>query len=528
LFCHLEGIDYLCLMKNLPIGIQTLVQIRAKNGIYVDKTQLVHKLVTTSSYYFLSRPRRFGKSVTVSTIKELYLGNKAVFQGLWIEDKWDWSKTNPVVHISFDSVDYQGLGLDKAIIEELDGCAKQYGIVLEKETLKSKFKELIAALSTQFGKVVLLIDEYDKPIIDFLESAQIEKAKANRLILRDFYGILKNADTQLELVFITGISKFAKVSLFSHLNNLLDITLNEDYATLTGYTQEEVAHYFDDYLKKIEIKLGLSREALMENMRVWYNGYSWDGISRVYNPFGTLNFLANRVFKNYWFSTGSPNFLIEQMRKHARFDVENSVVDNTILEKYDIENIALIPLLFQTGYLTVKTLDAMTGEMVLDYPNKEVRESMYQFLIDDLAKNVYRTNTGHTIQDLNRAFLSKDLPKVKSILNALLADLPSEAFEKQREGLYHGLIHLIFSYLGMFVNSEVHSSQGRADAVVQTLTDIFIFEFKFNKTAQAAFDQIITTKYAQKYQTSGKAITGIGVNFNGDKREIDDWIDQVL
>ena len=170
----------------------------------------------------------------------------------------------------------------------------------------------------------------------------------------------------------------------------------------------------------------------------------------------------------------------------------------------------------------------MTGDMVLDYPNKEVRESMYQFLIDDLAKNPYRTHTGHSIKDLNQAFLSKDLPKVKNILNALLADLPNEAFEKRREGLYHGLIHLVFSYLGMFVNSEVHSSQGRADAVVQTLTDIFIFEFKFNKTAQEGFDQIITNKYANKYQTSGKTITGIGVNFNADKREIDDWIDKIL
>jgi hypothetical protein len=213
------------------------------------------------------------------------------------------------------------------------------------------------------------------------------------------------------------------------------------------------------------------------------------------------------------------------MRKHGRFDVENSVVNSAILDKYDIENIALIPLLFQTGYLTVKTMDAMTGDMVLDYPNKEVRESMYQFLIDDLAKNAYRTHTGHTVQDLNQAFLTKDLPKVKSMLNALLADLPHEVFEQQREGLYHGLIHLVFSYLGMFINSEVHSSQGRADAVVQTLTDVYIFEFKFNKTAQEAFDQIAKNNYASKFQTLGKNITSIGVNFNANKRMIDDWID---
>jgi hypothetical protein len=515
-------------MKNLPIGIQTLVQIRAKNCVYVDKTQLVHQLVTSGTYYFLSRPRRFGKSLLVSTLKELYLGNKAVFEGLWIADKWDWSKTNPVIHISFDDVDYQGLGLEQALLEELDACGNAYGITLEKESLKSKFKELITALSTKYGKVVLLIDEYDKPIIDHLEASEIDEARKNRVTLRDFYGVLKNADAHLELVFITGISKFAKVSLFSHLNNLKDITLSEDYGTLTGYTQEEVAQYFDEYLAKIEVKLGLSREELMENMRVWYNGYSWDGVSRVYNPFGTLNFLADKVFKNYWFSTGSPQFLIQLMKKITYFNVENSVVNNTILDKYDIENITLIPLLFQTGYLTVKSVDVMTGNMVLDYPNKEVRESMYQFLIDDVAQNPHRLHTGMTMMDLNKAFVAKDLEKVKTILNSLLADLPDEAFLKQTEGLFHGLIHLIFSYLGMFVNSEVHSSQGHADAVVQTLTDVYIFEFKFNKTAQQAIEQIKKTDYAGKYRASEKVITGIGVNFSSDKKTIDDWEEEVL
>jgi Predicted AAA-ATPase/PD-(D/E)XK nuclease superfamily len=515
-------------MKNLPIGIQSLGQIRAKNCIYVDKTQLVHQLVTSGTYYFLSRPRRFGKSLTVSTLKELYLGNKALFEGLWIYDKWDWSKTNPVIHISFDELDYKKLGLDAVILDELKKWAKHYKVRLTSLSVKSQFKELLEKVSKKHGKIALLIDEYDKPIIDFLEKSEIEEGKANRDILREFYGVLKNSGDLLELVFITGISKFAKVSLFSHLNNLMDITLSQDYATLTGYTQEEVVEYFDEYLSRIETQLKISREVLLENMRTWYNGYSWDGNTRVYNPFGTLNFLADRQFKNYWFATGSPNFLIEQMRKHTHFDVENSVVNNRILDKYDVDNIALIPLLFQTGYLTVKSMDAMTGNMVLDYPNREVRESMYEFLIDDLAKNSNRVHTGHTIEDLNQAFLTTDLPKVKRILNALLADLPHETFEKQREGLYHGLIHLIFSYLGMFVNSEVHSSQGRADVVVQTLTDIFVFEFKFNKTAQEAIDQLGKNNYAQKYQTSGKKITGIGVNFNADKRAIDDWIDMVL
>jgi hypothetical protein len=515
-------------MKNLPIGIQTLSEIRENDCVYVDKTQLVHKLVTTGKYYFLSRPRRFGKSLLISTLKSLFLGEKELFEGLWIEDKWDWSKTNPIIHISFDAVDYQGLGLEKAILRLLDSCAKDYAIQLSETTLKSKFQELIKALDAQYGKVVLLIDEYDKPLIDYLEEDKIDQAKANRVVLRDFYSVLKSAGTQLRLVFITGISKFAKVSLFSHLNNLTDITLTERYAALTGYTQEELEFYFADYIDSCCEKLQMSREELLQQMKIWYDGYTWDGVTEVYNPFGTLNFLNDQFFKNYWFATGSPEFLIQQMRKYDRFDVENSRVDSSILDKYDIENLALIPLLFQTGYLTVKSANPRTGEYVLDYPNKEVRQSMYAFLIDDIAKNPHRINTGLTIQDLNKAFLSRDLAQVKKILKGLLADLPDQTYKNQTEGLYHGLIHLVFNYLGMFVNSEVHSSQGRADAVVQTLTDVYIFEFKFNKTAQEALDQITKQDYAGKYQASGKTITGIGVNFNSVERTIDGWLENVL
>ena len=517
-------------MKNLPIGIQTLTEIRAKNGVYVDKTRLVHQLATTGKYYFFSRPRRFGKSLLISTLKELYLGNKAVFEGLWIENNWDWSKKNPVIHISFDDVDYQGLGLNEAILEQLDECASIYNITLEKKTLKSKFKELLGALSTQYGKVVILIDEYDKPIIDFLEKEEIEDAKKNRLTLRDFYSILKNADAHLELLFITGISKFAKVSLFSHLNNLTDITLSPQYASLTGYTQEELEFYFAEYLQACAERLKIGREELLKQMKIWYDGYTWDGITEVYNPFGTLNFLFNKVFFNHWFSTGSPDFLIKKMRTLTYYNVENSVVNNRILDKYDIDNLTLIPLLFQTGYLTIKSVDAMTGDMVLDYPNREVRESMYEFLIDDVSQNPQRVHTGMTIQDLNKAFIARDLEKVKIILNALLADLPVEAYSKQTEGLYHGLIHLVFKYLGLFVNSEVHSSKGHADSVVQTLTDVYIFEFKFNKTAEEGLEQIKKQDYAGKYRASDKVITGIGVNFNTDKdkKKIDDWAEEVL
>ena len=515
-------------MKNLPIGIQTLPGIRAKNCVYVDKTRLVHQLATTGKYYFFSRPRRFGKSLLISTLKELYLGNKALFEGLWIENNWDWSKKNPVLHFSFDDMAYKQIGLEAAIVKELNRWAKHYEIHLTETTYKLQFKELLEELSKKHGKIALLIDEYDKPIIDFLEKHEIDQAKFNRDILREFYGVLKNSDELLEIVFITGISKFAKVSLFSHLNNLDDITLAPQYAGLTGYTQAELEFYFDDYLQLCVESLQISREELLKQMKIWYNGYSWDGTTEVYNPFGTLNFLSKKIFFNHWFSTGSPDFLVKKMRSLTFYNVENSVVNNIILDTYDIDNLTLIPLLFQTGYLTIKKIDSMTGDMVLDYPNREVRESMYTFLINDLSQNPQRVHTGMTIQDLNKAFVARDLEKVKNILNALLADLPVETYSKQTEGLFHGLIHLVFKYLGVYVNSEVHSSQGHADSVVQTLTDVYIFEFKFNKTAQEGMDQIQKQDYAGKYRASNKVITGIGVNFSTDKRGIDDWVEAVL
>ncbi len=514
---------YLYSMKNLPIGIQTLTELRAFNGIYVDKTQLVHRLVTTGKYYFFARPRRFGKSLLVSTLKELFKGNRAVFEGLWIEPQWDWTQTHPVIHLSFDAIDYQEQSLSDALKQTLAKQAQLFGLELTEPTLASQFKELLEKLYAKHGRVVLLVDEYDKPIIDYLETEHLDKAKVNRQTLRDFYSIVKSSDEYLRLVFITGISKFAKVSLFSHLNNLDDISLDERYSTLAGYTLQEIERYFGAYLDSVQIKLKLSRWVLLAQMQIWYNGYSWDGTTRVYNPFDTLSFFAKREFRNYWFSTGNPRFLIEQMKKHGQFAIENTSANSVIFDKFDIEHIELIPLLFQTGYLTIRERDELPGYYILDYPNQEVRESMYQFLLDDLAYNPQHPHTGRTMLDMNRAFLEGNLDGVRQILTSILADLPSQTYLKQTEGLYHGLIHIIFSYLGIFIQSEVHSSQGRADAVVQTPTAVYVFEFKFNQTAEIALAQLRANGYGEPFRASGRAITAIGVNFDSESRTLNDW-----
>jgi hypothetical protein len=510
-------------MKNLPIGLQTLQGIRDLDGVYVDKTQMVHRIVTKGKYYFLSRPRRFGKSLLISTFKELFLGNKELFKGTWIYDNWDWSKTSPVLHFSFDKIGFRELGLDVVLKSEIEEMAKFYQIQLVKTDLKGQFRELLEGVAAKHGQVALLIDEYDKPIIDFLEQEPFSQAKVNQGIMREFYSVLKSAEPYLRFFFVTGVSKFSQVSMFSELNNLKDITLHPDYATLTGYTEGELVANFDDYLQLATEKLNLSREALLKEMGTWYDGFSWDGIHKVYNPFGTLNFLDERRFRNFWFSTGNPKFLLLQMKKHVQFDMENTRTNGYLLNKYDIDNLDLVPLCFQTGYLTVKHIDQMTEEMILDYPNKEVRECMYHFMIDDIS-STKNPNTGLTIKDLNKAFLDNDLEKVKTIINSLLASLPYETYKKQSEGFYHGLLHLIFSYLGIYIESEPHLSNGRADVVVHTPQYIYIFEFKFNKNAEDALQQIKDKDYADKYRASGKTIIGVGVNFNKAKRKITGWL----
>jgi hypothetical protein len=515
-------------MKNLPIGIQSLSEIHRRNGIYVDKTKYVFQLLTQRKYVFLSRPRRFGKSLLVSTIKEIFQGNLMLFKDLWIENLWDWSQKHPVIHISCDMLDYQNEALSVAISQELQLIATDFKVALTQKTFKTQFRELITLLYQQYGQVVILIDEYDKPIIDYLDDKTIKQAKANQKICKTFYSVLKGLDTMLRFVFITGVSKFSKVSLFSDLEDLKDITLDKDYVTLVGYTEAELEHYFGNYLQVVENNLNIHYEKLINILRIWYEGYSWDGVTHIYNPFGILNFLSDKWFKNYWFETGSPSFLVHQMKKYNKFDVENTIVDSSFLEKYELDNIELIALLFQTGYLTIKSRNIMTGNMVLDYPNKEVRESMYKFIIHSLVPNVHRTNYGLTMESVQNAFETNDLVRVRAIINSLLADLPAETFKVKSEGLYHGLIHLIFKYLGCYIDSEVHSSMGRADAVVQTNTHIFIFEFKFNETAAIAFQQILDKKYADKYRASGKRMLGIGVNFNQEKRHIDDWEDAIL
>lgn len=502
----------------LPIGIQSFEKLIEGGFLYVDKTEAIYNLTQKGSYYFLSRPRRFGKSLTLSTIKAVFQGQKELFDGLWIQDKLDWTQQHPVIHISFSSIGYKTLGLEVALNRMLDKQAEVNGIQLTTKNYDQKFKELIEKASKK-NRVVLLIDEYDKPIIDYLED--LPQAKEHQQILKAFYSILKDADPYIRFLLITGVSKFSKVSIFSELNNLEDITIDWRYATMLGYTQQELEKYFQDRIPEACERLKLNRTALLKRVKTWYNGYSWDGEQYVYNPFSVLSFFAKSSFLNYWFATGTPTFLIKLLRERQKINFENIEVDQSAFESYDLDNLDTYSLLFQTGYVTIKKVEEF-GIYTLDYPNHEVKESLLRHLVSSFRHEPPSVTTPIVIK-LRKAFLENNIKQLVTIINSLFKSIPSHIFIKEKEAYYHSLVFLVFQYLGQFIEAEVHTSDGRIDAVVQTDTHIYLLEFKLDLDAVAALQQIVDKGYIDKYRHFNKQLVGIGINFSSQTKSVEDW-----
>ena len=518
-------------LKNLPIGIQTFKNMREGNYVYVDKTEHAYRIAKNGGAFFLSRPRRFGKSLMLSTLHELFEGNRLLFKDLWIEDKWDWTIQSPIIHISFSSVAYKNQSLEAGIRQFLLKLFKKNNLDAGEETdISLLFTDLIEQMNDKHGKVVILIDEYDKPLIDHLEFHELEQAKINQTTLAHFYSGLKECDDFIRLLFITGVSKFTKVSLFSKLNNLTDLTVNPKFSTLTGYTKEEVEHYFEAYIQEtLSILTQYNRSELLEEMRLWYNGYSWDGKTRLYNPYDVMLFFFNQDFQSFWFSTGTPKFLVDRMLQQNFYQIEDIEANLSFLDEYSLDNLEITSLMFQSGYLTIKE-NKGKGNLVLSYPNQEVRNALYGFLISKMGKPI--NGGGITVQHLNKAFLDNDLQRVQTILTTLFENLTYDVYAHQTvqqvEGFYHGLIYILFKYLGIYVQSEVHTKKGRADAIVQTSTHIYFLEFKINSNGGAALQQIITKQYANTYAADSRIKIGIGINFNLQTRELDGWEEAIL
>lgn len=370
--------------QKYPIGLQSFSEVRGGNYLYIDKTEGVYNLVKEKKYVFLSRPRRFGKSLFLNTLKSFYQGRKELFEGLFIYDKMPF-EAHPIIHLSFDKLDYASIDLALLLKKELRHIAIENTLSLLGEGLKELFYELCEKLHAQTGKkVVILIDEYDHPILHFLEKLNYDKAEEMRETIRDFYSVIKSLDDHIQFFFLTGISRFTKVGLFSVLNNIDDISFQRKYATICGYTQTELESYFPEKIAEIGQEQGLSYEACVEKIKVMYNGYSWDGIQRVYAPFSTLKFMSEMEFKNHWFTTGTPHFLLKLLSPKFQYQVEDIWVCESLFDNYDIRNLDPISLMLQTGYLTIKEKKE-DNRYLLNFPNQEVREAFLQFLGGEYA-----------------------------------------------------------------------------------------------------------------------------------------------
>ncbi len=504
--------------RRLPIGIQTFREIRERGYYYVDKTAYAWRLVDEGKHYFLSRPRRFGKSLFLDTLKELFEGNEPLFRGLAIHDRWDWSKRSPVVRISFGGNNFAEPGsLAKGVrarFEELERdfeCAGPSG-----DLAGSRLRHLIRALHAKTGRrVVVLVDEYDKPILDALRDPDL--ARAHRDSLRGLYGVVKDSDAHIRFSFFTGVSKFTKVSLFSELNNLIDITLEPPFSAICGYTEADLDEVFAPELPNLD------REAIRE----WYNGYSWLGPERVYNPFGLLLLFRTRRFEAHWFQSGSPAFLVETLfeRRVSAVDLETMIGEEDLLGQFDVDDMATEALLFQTGYLTIiEQLDL--GEMTmfrLGYPNREVRQSLNTRLLRGLTPERFASSRLRV--RLYRLVSANDLTGLEELFRSLFAGIPYEWHTRnpiaRYEGYYASVFYAFFAALGLDVRVEDSSSRGRVDMAVRLRDAVWLIEFKVvDQPTGSAIAQLRAKGYADKYRASGKPIHLIGVEFSRTERNI--------
>jgi hypothetical protein len=511
-------------MKNLPIGIQTFAKIRDKkdNFVYVDKTEHVYNLVSHKGVIFLSRPRRFGKSVIVSTIEAVFQGKKELFEGLWLYDKWDWSQPpTPVIRIDWTKISHRDTDeMEESLCFFLDDCAKEYGVSLNKKTATDKFEELIVALNAvEDNKIAILIDEYDKPLTDNLFEPQFEKI---RQAVHDFYQVMKGADAHIRFIFITGVSKFSGLSVFSALNNPDDITMNDRYATICGYTQQELETYFPEHIRIVADKFHCTHQEMLDAIRFWYNGYSWDdGSTKVYNPFSTMKFFSERNFKEFWFKTGSPSFLIKLLEERGQMNtlLEEFETSDSIIDGYDPKLLDEIPLFFQTGYLTVKTMvSTLSGvKYTLGIPNYEVRQALMTRLLFIYGR--YKEMKISALRDMfEQAVLNGDEEALAVALETIIARAAPNELKMNREAHYHSLLLVWLNLIGFECYPEISNNLGRTDAVWKHNGTTVVAELKYSNEEAAdnlvikAMAQIHERRYYNRYL--GKVIL-LAVAFSG-------------
>jgi len=520
----------------LPIGIQSFPDIRERGFVYVDKTAKVYDLITGSGKaFFLSRPRRFGKSLLCSTIGAIFENRRELFgeiagrPALAIDSlDWEW-KRYPVIRIDLNSGNYKkGVKtLYTTLHDEIRREAEKYGVKLRSaDSPASQFKYLIEkACQNVNEKAVVIIDEYDKPLTNTLDMRETHIELRNEL--KEFYGVFKSYDDYLRLIFLTGVSKFSHVSIFSDLNQLTDLSFDTRYADICGLTQDEVETNFEPEIESVLQNTGVKREDYLDKLRRFYNGYRFtEAPLTVYNPFGLLNhFNSNGKFSDYWYGSATPSFLVDLLNLH-KFDIRNSGtihVGYNDFGKYDIDHMTLTPLLYQTGYLTITDYDDERRRFTLDYPNEEV----YASFANSLVKHCLGTppeNTDALHLKLTDAIYDGNVDAMLNAIKVFLAGIPYDIVPPEKEAYFQAVVCLIFKMLGFNCRPEVRISAGRIDAIVETRAIVYCLEFKLNGSAEEALTQIDTKDYAYPWTGSGKKLFKVGVNFDYEKRNIDRWV----
>ena len=516
--------------KKLPIDVQAFEIMRGELYVYVDKTRHIARMLDEGRYYFLSRPRRFGKSLFASTLKSLFEGKKDLFKGLWIADhgEWEW-QGHPVVMLDFSHINNETpKNLNADVADRLSKLADQYSIDITSPLLTSQFFELILSLRKHAGMpVVVLIDEYDKPNIDHLGKGDehLRIAKANRDVLKSFFGVLKSGELApiLRFVFLIGISQFSKISIFSELNNLIDLSMHTAYPDILGYTQGELESCFHESIEKLAEKFGWSLEQTLSTLAHQYDGYRFcqEDVS-VYNPYSVLHALNQQQLADYWFESATPSFLIHLLKeKHYPLPaLEGLEASRTIFAAFELDRLRPEAILFQTGYLTIA--DVQDRIYTLDYPNLEVKRAFTESLLLSLAGDA-NGGISSLVLKLARYLGQEDLEAFFETMTAIFAGIPYTLNMQYNEAYFYTIFYLMVSASGADAVCEPLSSKGRIDLAIAFPDKVYLIEFKCNQSANAALRQIRSKRYAERFQQSDKRVILLGINFDSEQHTVAEW-----
>ncbi len=533
--------------RKLPIGIQSFEKLRRDGFLYIDKTAFIWRLIQVSSPYFLSRPRRFGKSLFLSTLAAYFRGQKELFKDLYLEQAEEaqaaqenrtmW-QAYPVLYLDFNTENYNdALSMHTILHTHLVQWEKQYGADASEQTFSSRFKGTIQRAYHQTGKqVVILVDEYDKPLLQTMGVNEALNEKY-RNELKAFYSVIKTCDEYIRFAFLTGVTKFSKISIFSDLNNLKDISLNETYAGICGITQKELETNFQPEIQALAEKQKLDYSQALAALKQWYDGYLFHPAGEgMYNPYSILNAFDDKELKSYWFGTGTPTFLVNFLKEAHYYipDLDGKVeLDEEGLQTYRAVAQDALPILFQAGYLTIKKYISDLRLYRLGFPNNEVRYGFLQNLLpaySDIPFGQTGVWVGRFVQDIRNGKVDEFMERMQAIISTIPYDNFTDKNLKLREQNYQTAVYLVFALMGQFVQTEVHCATGRADAVVSTADAVYIFEFKLsgNGSAEDALAQIKENRYAAQYKADGKKVVLIGSSFDEETRTIKDWKTEVL